>query len=154
MYDQTTPNRPTIREDGTMPLHYDVEEELNIPNEAFNADAIAAIDINGSRYGGDWIISASTRCVDESLGEIHTSYDRSRCDLTQDERYSDLAADTAYVWLHDFVKKHGWRLLAWQNFNSQMGPDERPYFVSVRVLIGSDKFVPAPGVKYADEIPV
>lgn len=137
-----------------MPLHYDVEEELNIPAELFNADAIAVIDINGGRYGGDWVISASARTVDESLGQINTSHDRSHHDLTQDERYPDLAADTAYVWLHDHVKKHGWRLLTWECFNNQMGPDERPYFMSVRAAIGSDKFVPAPGVKYADEFPV
>jgi hypothetical protein len=136
-----------------MPLHYEVETELTVPAEAFDANAIAVIDFNGGRYGGDWVISASTRCVDESLGEIHTSYDRSRYDLTKDVRYPNLAADTAYVWLHDFVKKLGWRLLSWDNFNSQMGPDERPYFVSVRAVIGSDKFVPAPGVKYADELP-
>lgn len=137
-----------------MPLHYDVEEELNIPAELFNADAIAIININGGRYGGDWVISASARGVDESLGQINTSHDRSRYDLTQDERYPDLAVDTAYVWLHDHVKKHGWRLLVWENFNSQIGPDERPYFAYARAVIGSDKFVPAPGVKYADEIPV
>lgn len=137
-----------------MPLPYNVNDALDIPAEAFNADGIAVIEIRGGRYGGDWVISASAGRADGTIGEIETCYDLSRDDLTKDERYPDLAVDTAYVWLHGEMKQRGWRLLAWENFNAHCGPDERPYFMAARAVVGSDKFVPAAGVKYADEIPV
>ena len=137
-----------------MPLPYEVTSPLDVPASAFNPDGIAVISINGGRYGGHWVINAFVDVREESAGEIETTYDLRRSDLTKDDRYPDLAADTAYVWLHDHVKKHGWRLLMWENLNSQYGPDERPYFSTARAVIGNDKFVPAPGVRYADEIPV
>lgn len=135
-----------------MPLPYDTRDLLNIPADAFNGDAIAVLDIHGGRYGGHWVIDAFVVGTEESAGSIETCYDLDRNDLTKDAGYPGLAVDTAYVWLHDHVKKQGWRLLTWDNRNGSYGPDERPFFMAVRVAIGGTGFVPAPGVRYADEI--
>lgn len=137
-----------------MPLPYNTAHALEVPTEAFNADGIAVINISGGRYGGHWDINAFATGDDEPIGEIQTCYDLDRSDLTKDARYPDLAVDTAYVWLHDMVKTRGWRLLTWDSLNAGYGPNERPYFMAARALIGSEDFVSAPGVKYADEIPV
>lgn len=138
-----------------MPLPYDTSKNLDIPTSTFNDDGIAVIDIRGGRYGGHWVINAFVAGADErEAGSIETCYDLRRDDLTKDERYPNLAADTAYVWLHGEMKQRGWRLLAWENLNQHYPAGERPYFMAARAVIGSDKFVPAPGVKYADEMAV
>lgn len=126
-----------------MPLPYEVTTDLDIPADAFNADGIAIVNVQGGRYGGNWVIRAFVGTASEPAGEIESTYDLRRSDLTKDERYPDLAVDTVYVWLHDHVKKHA----------CSFGADERPFFIAARALIGSVEFVPAPGVKYADEIP-
>lgn len=144
---------PTPRKNDPMPLSYVLRTPLDVPAPAFNDNAIAVIEIRGSRYGGDWVITANAASAPEPLGKIETSYDMTRRDMTQDERYPDLAVDTAYVWLHDHVTKHGWRLLSWDNHNKRIPADEKPYFMAAQALIGSEDFVPAPGVKYADEDP-
>ena len=142
-----------------MPLPYDTSKTLRIPTEAFNDNGIAVLDIHGGRYDGHWVIDAfiagaNKRSDEPEIGGIETCYDLQRDDLTKDDRYPDLAVDTAYVWLNDEMKKLGWRLLAWDNFNGQQDPGMRPYYIAARVVIGSDKFVPSPGVKYADEMTV
>lgn len=135
-----------------MPLPHDVTMPLDISSDDFNSDAIAVIDFTGARYGGHWVINARVRGTKDSAGEIDTCYDLSRDDLTKQERYPNLAVDTALVWLSGEVKKRGWRLLTWDNLNEQYGPDERPFFMAAQAAIGSDAFEPVPGVTYADEI--
>ena len=135
-----------------MPLPYGVTEPINIRAADFNPDHIAVLDISGGRYGGHWVITAFTANADGPVGRIDTCYDLDRADLTKDENYPRLAVDTALVWLNDETKYHGWRLLMWEGLNDQYGPAEKPYFMAARAVIGSEDFVPAEGVRYADDV--
>ena len=135
-----------------MPLPYDVTEPLQLPRGHFNADAIAVITIQGGRYGGHWVINAFADDPNETVGRIDTCYDLQRADLTKDERYPQLATDTALIWLNDETKRRGWRLLTWDSFNDRYGPDEKPFFMAARALIGSENFVPSGGVQYLDDV--
>lgn len=135
-----------------MPLPYNTTESLQVPAGDFSQDAIAVLTLQGARYGGHWTIDAYTASPTESVGTIETCYDLKRADLTKEERYPQLAMDTALIWINDHVKRHGWRLLTWEGLNDKYGADERPFFILARALIGGAGFTPAEGVEYADDV--
>lgn len=136
-----------------MPLPYEVHEALQVSTSSFNDDGLAVLMVHGGRYGGDWEINARLSSDDpsrEPRGSIGTSRGRTS---TKDERYPDLALDSAFVWLNDEAKKRGWRLVHWESLNDNFPSDQKPYFVLARALLANERFVPAEGVIYADEIP-
>jgi hypothetical protein len=141
-----------------MPLPIARQEPLDIPESAFNADGLAVIMLPGGRYGGNWLIKAvdaSTpdKATRQPAGEFWTSLDdRNLRALESDPAYSDRAIETAFIWLVTQAGERGWRVVAWECFNSQYGEAERPYFCLARATVASEKFTPAPGVTYADEI--
>lgn len=139
-----------------MPLHYEVTELLTIPAAEFNENHIAVLLVVGNRYGGQWKINLLSQREHPNeavaLGTIETFYDHQRDDLTDSPRYPQLGLDTALIWLLAETKEKGWRLLTWKDVNDQVPEDAKKFTIGAQVLLGSDQFVPAPGVEYADEI--
>jgi hypothetical protein len=118
-----------------VPLAYEIRKPLEIPDDAYNSDDIAAIVVTGGRYGGQWYLSAIPMhgsSQGESVGEIFTN---------ADDR-PDMAVDTAYVWVAGVCMTSGVKLAHFQNKNSEYGPDEAPYFAGALFLI--DRRVPQP----------
>lgn len=134
-----------------MPLPIADAQPLDIPAGAFNDDGLAVIMIPGGRYGGDWSINFMGP-ADVKCGSLFTSVDeRRKRALQSDPGYPDRAIETAFIWLVGQAREHGWRVVAWECFNSRYGEDERPFFCLARAIVASEKFTPAPGVTYADE---
>jgi hypothetical protein len=111
-----------------MPLTYEVCEPLVIPDDAYNADGIAAIIVTGGRYGGCWSLSALPAGGPQQgqpVGEIFTE---------KDERPS-MAVDTAVVWVNEACVLAGVKLAHFESLNYKYGPDEAPYFASAMFLV-------------------
>ena len=102
----------------------------------------------GGRYGGNWSMAASLRPSSDTVGQLTT--ERGGVSLN-DPRYPDLALESAFIWLMAQAKKHGWRVLFFENHNERYAEAERPYFVLAQAILGNASFKPKPGVKYADE---
>ena len=135
-----------------MPLPISSSEDLHIPASQFNEHGLAVLMIPGGRYGGDWSITFSgaghVKC-----GALFTSVDdRRKQELQQDPGYPDRAIETAFIWLVGETRKQGLRVVGFECLNSQHGPAERPYFCLARAIVASEKFVPVPGARYADEM--
>jgi len=139
-----------------MPLPISSSEDLSIPAAEFNEHGLAVIMLSGGRYGGDWVIGASASADGGELGvlgEVRTSVDdRRKRALENDPGYPDRAIETAFIWLMGEAPKHGWRVVGFECLNDQYGPAERPYFCLARAIIASERFEPAPGVTYSDEM--
>lgn len=112
--------------------------------------------LSGGRYGCDWTVNATAGADGGSLGvlgQFQTSIDdRRKQALQNDPGYPDRAVETAFIWLMSEAPKHGWRIVAFESFSDRYGPAERPYFCLARAIIASERFEPAPGVTYADEM--
>lgn len=132
-----------------MPLPIVSAVPLDIPVAAFNADGLAVLAVPGGRYGGDWVVCFVAD--DVKCGEISTSAGAAKRVLLPDPGYPDRAIETAFAWLAGETRKHGWRVVGWECFNSRYGPAERPYFCLAQAIVASEAFVPAPGITYADE---
>jgi hypothetical protein len=138
-------------EEAVMPLSVESAEALDIPESAFNSDGLAVLMVPGGRYGGDWSVTF-VGPDDVKFGKIFTAAGRSKQELLNDPRYPYLAAETAFIWLVGQAREQGWRVVSWECFNDQYGEDERPYFCLARAIVASEKFTPAPGAAYADEL--
>ncbi|MEU4534348.1 hypothetical protein AB0G15_05735 [Streptosporangium sp. NPDC023825] len=107
-----------------MPLSYEVDKELEVPDGAFDKNDIATILVTGGRYGGHWQLTAIPLVngvpTDEAIGQIMTA---------QDNR-PDMAIDTAVVWINDACQKADFKLAHFENKNNLHSPDEAPYFAS------------------------
>jgi hypothetical protein len=108
--------------------------------------------LSGGRYGGDWVIGASTNADGDLLGEVRTEAGASRRELERDPRYPYLAIESAFAWLVGEAKRLGWRVVGFECFNDQYREEDRPYFCLARALVANASFVPRPGVAYADEM--
>jgi hypothetical protein len=135
-----------------MPLPISSSEDLSIPATEFNEHGLAVIMLSGGRYGGDWMIGASTNVDGDRLGEFETDAGPSKPALERDPRYPYLAIETAFIWLMGEAPKHGWRVVGFECFNDRYGEAERPYFCLARAVVASEQFKPSPGVTYADEM--
>jgi hypothetical protein len=135
-----------------MPLPVSSSEPLSIPDSEFNEHGLAVIMLSGGRYGGDWVIGASTNEVSEVLGEVRTEAGASRRELERDPRYPYLAIESAFAWLRGEARKRGWRVVGFECFNDQYREEDRPYFCLARALVANASFVPRPGIAYADEM--
>jgi hypothetical protein len=125
------------------------EEDLALDNAAFNDDGLVPLFINGGRYGGDWNMAASLNADAGSCGSFWVM--RPGSVSTADPRYPDMVIETAFGWLLAQARTRGWRVLSWENLNSEYGPAERPYFVLAQAVLGNERFEPLTGVLYADE---
>jgi hypothetical protein len=123
-----------------------VQKALDIPAGLFNDDGLAGLGIQGTAAsGGHWLLvalRASRRQPEGNWGEILTS-----CDLP------DTALEAAFAWLNEEAQRHGWRLVMWDNQNSRLPDGMKPFLAVAQAVLANDKFVPAPGVAYADETP-
>lgn len=131
-----------------MPLLYTTVSGLAVNSGSFNGDAVAVLNIQGTGYGRKWMIIVSDEdyaTVGEfAAGRLETE------SISDSDDYPLRVLETAYVWVHDQATKRGWRVLAW---NADEYPtNQRPHFIAAQVLIGSEAFVPTPGVVYADEM--
>ena len=124
-------------------------EDLALDDTAFNDDGLAALLVSGSRYGGDWQMAASAGNGNGSCGSFWTA--RPGSVSPDDPQYPDMAVTAAYAWLAGQARDRGWRVLLWENLNGAYSPAERPRLALARAIIGSERFVPLPGVQYADE---
>ena len=124
-------------------------EDLALDDTAFNDDGLAALLVSGSRYGGDWQMAASTCAGNSPCGSFWTA--RPGSVSPDDPGYPDHAVAAAFAWLAGQARDRGWRVLLWENLNDAYAPAERPYFTLARAVLGSERFVPQPGVQYADE---
>jgi hypothetical protein len=131
-----------------MPLPVEHSIPLNVPTDAFDEKGLCELFVSGGRYSGIWSMAVLRGADGPVLGRLTAG----RRELKQDPCYPDLAVDTAFVWLMGEAAEHGWRVLWFKNLNSQYGPGERPYFVLAQVVIGSQRFKPKPGVRYADQL--
>jgi len=111
-----------------MPLAYDTQQRLTIPDTAYNTDDIATILITGGRYGGRWHLNAlpmTSNGPGEPVGAI----------LTAADDRPDMAVDTALVWVNDECARAGLKLAHFESKNSQYPPDQAPYFAAALALI-------------------
>lgn len=107
-----------------MPLAYTIQEDINIPLDAFTNE-VAVVFAHGGRYGGAWSISLSLSADGDSLGAI----------FTEENPSPDLAVDTAIEWISNHCARNDMKILKWENLNSQYGPSEAPYFALARLFI-------------------
>jgi len=133
-----------------MPLPYETRKPLNLPATSFSGDGLAVLQVQGGRYGGDWVISVTDG--QDSFGELEAHAPPGRkAELMRDPGYPDRAIETAFIWLLAQAQERGWRVVYWECLNGQYGPREVAYFCTARVIIANERFAPQPGVKYADE---
>lgn len=138
-----------------MPLPYITGKALDIPAGAFNADGLAVLIAQGGRYGGDWHIAFTAQDDrQEALGRFQTDAGGATAKraLTGDPGYPYRAIESAFIWLMEQAKAHGWRVVGFECLNSHYGPDEAPYFCAAQALVAGDSFMPQPGVFYADAL--
>lgn len=99
------------------------------PDDAFNADDVAVILVNGARYGGQWALNAwpvkDGRPSENPVGEI----------FTEKTDRPDVAVDAAYVWINDACTKAGMKLAHFVNKNSEYGPNEAPFFAAALFVV-------------------
>ena len=124
-------------------------ENLELDDTAFNDDGLAGLLVSGSRRGGDWQMAAASAAGNSPCGSFWTA--RPGSVSPDDPGYPDHAVAAAYAWLAGQARDRGWRVLLWENLNDAYRPAERPYFALARAVLGSERFVPLPGVQYADE---
>ncbi|MEV5279743.1 hypothetical protein ACFYMW_25755 [Streptomyces sp. NPDC006692] len=138
-----------------MPLHYQVAKPLPALDAEFDDNHIAVLLVIGHRYGGQWKINMFSQREHPNeavaLGTIDTFHDHQRDDLTDSDRYPQLGLDTALIWLLSEAKEMGYRLLLWEDERDQVPAEAAMFTIGARVAFGSARFVPAPGVVYADE---
>lgn len=113
-----------------MPLAYNEEAGLTIPDTAYNADDVATILVTGARYGGQWSLAAfpvmfGVPDYDTALGKIWTE---------KDERPS-MAVDTALVWINDACVKTGVKMAHVENLNYTYDAESAPYMASAVFVI-------------------
>jgi hypothetical protein len=125
------------------------EKDLELGDDAFSEDGLAVLFVSGGRYGGDWNMAASTGAEEDSRGSFWAT--RPGGVSPDDPQYPDMAVEAAFGWLAGQARARGWRVLSWENLNSEYGPAERPYFTLARAVLGSERFTPLPGARYADE---
>lgn len=135
-----------------MPLAAHTIDDLDVQDDAFNADGLAVVFVSGVRYGGDWVIRASASADGPSFGEFETSAGDSKVRMQADPRYPDLAIESAFVWLIDQARGRGQRVVDFKCHNDRYGAGERPYFCLAQATIANSSFTPVPGVTYADEM--
>jgi hypothetical protein len=133
-----------------VPLPVSSSNPLAVPADQFNADGLAVVFLSGGRYGGDWIVAASTGADGPRLGAFTTEAGAALAQLKDDPAYPDRAIETAFIWLRGQSARLGWRVVGFECLNNQHGPRERPYFALARAVIANEAFTPAPGVIYAD----
>jgi hypothetical protein len=115
-----------------MPLAYQEQQPLIIPDSAYNTDDIATILITGGRYGGQWQLNAIPMTPGgpgEPAGSI----------LTAADNRPGMAVDTALVWVNDAVARAGLKLAHFESKNDQYPPDQAPYFAAALALIDRRK---------------
>lgn len=132
-----------------MTLRTTTEQDLALPENAFNDDGLAVLFISGGRYGGNWAMRAALTAGGEPCGQFWVL--RGPGDSSADPRYPDRAVAAAIGWLKAQCALKSWRMLASENLNAEYGPGERPYFTLARAVIGGERFEPAPGIRYEDE---
>lgn len=135
-----------------MPLPMSSSEDLQISESEFDANGLAVIMLAGGRYGGDWVVRASTSADGEALGEFRTASGSSKAELQRDPAYPYLAVETAFIWLMGQAPKREWRVVHFECLNHRYDKAERPFFCLAQAIIANRAFTPAPGVTYADQL--
>ncbi|MFI0769454.1 tyrosine-type recombinase/integrase [Streptomyces sp. NPDC021218] len=103
---------------------YDVQQELEIPKEAFQGD-VAVIFAHGARdTGNTWVVATQTGPQRPLLGGIRTV-----------GRGQEHAADAALKWVRDHCADRELEILRIQNLNDQYPEDQRPHFALLRFFI-------------------
>jgi hypothetical protein len=117
---------------------FTVQKALDIPAGLFNDDGLVGLGIQGTAgSGGHWLLVAQRASRRQPEGNS--------CDLP------DTALDTAFEWLTEEAQRRGWRLVMWDNQNNRLPDDVKPSFAVAQAVLANEKFVPKPGVVYADE---
>jgi hypothetical protein len=131
-----------------MPLEYGTTQPLTI--DTYDENGLAAIVVQGGRYGGTWVITATAN-DGRAVGELRTSLDEQRHpDLVDDPRYPYLAIESAFIWLREQTEHQGLGLAYFECLNHHYPPGDAPYFCAARAVVAGPEFVPTPGVEYAD----
>ncbi|MFD0650031.1 tyrosine-type recombinase/integrase [Streptomyces malaysiensis subsp. malaysiensis] len=103
---------------------YDVQQELEISNEAFQGD-VAVIFAHGARdTENTWVVGAQTGPQCPLLGEIRTV-----------GRGQEHAADAALKWVRGHCADREMEILRIQNLSDQYPEDQRPHFALLRFFI-------------------
>jgi hypothetical protein len=134
---------------GTLPVTD--SSDLTLGEAAFDDNSLCVVFVNGGRYGGDWSMGVARSAGSEPCGSFWVM--RVNGITPGDPGYPDMVIETAFSWLKAQARAKGWRVLHWENLNSEYGPAERPYFALARAILGSSRFEPQPGVVYADGNP-